>query len=137
MSSRSRRCTDNLFKKSWLRREPDGRAHRYAPMLSREQYGARLMRDALDSGGDPQLALQNFIGQMSATETAALHAGPRRPRYRCSVVIGVLPARNRRRGVGGRAADSSARPLGLPGGRASLTTGPAALVASASGCIRR
>jgi predicted transcriptional regulator len=66
--------TDNLYKKGWLRREPDGRAHRFAPVLSREEYGARLMRDGLDASGDPQLALQNFIGQMSATETAALRA---------------------------------------------------------------
>jgi predicted transcriptional regulator len=66
--------TDNLFKKGWLRREPDGRAHRYSPVLSREEYGARLMRDALDGSGDPRLALQNFLGQMSRDETAALRA---------------------------------------------------------------
>ena len=40
---------DNLFKKGWLRRERAGRAHRYAPVTSREGYGARLMRDALDA----------------------------------------------------------------------------------------
>jgi predicted transcriptional regulator len=66
--------TDNLFKKGWLRREPDGRAHRYSPVLSRGEYGARLMRDALDASGDPQLALQSFLGQMSDAETAALRA---------------------------------------------------------------
>jgi predicted transcriptional regulator len=70
--------TDNLFKKGWLRREPDGRAHRYTPVLSREEYGARLMRDALDASGDPKLAFRSFVGQMSATETAALRAALRR-----------------------------------------------------------
>jgi len=65
---------DNLFKKGWLRRERDGRAHRYAPVTSREGYGARLMRDALDASGDPRVALVQFVGQMSASETAALRA---------------------------------------------------------------
>ena len=68
---------DNLYKKGWLDREPDGRAFRYAPTMSREQYGARLMRDALDEAGDPAEALVSFIGQMSAEETAALRAALR------------------------------------------------------------
>lgn len=66
--------TDNLFKKGWLRREQAGRAHRYVPVLSREEYGARQMRDALDTSGDPHLALLTFVGQMSPAETAALRA---------------------------------------------------------------
>ena len=66
--------TDNLLKKGWLRREPDGRAHRYEPVVSREEYGARLMRDALDGSGNPTLAFQSFVQQMSPAETAALRA---------------------------------------------------------------
>src|SRR2546430_13034693 len=69
--------TDNLFKKGWLRREPDGRAHRYEPVLSREEYVARSMRDALDASGDPRLAFRSFVGQMSPAETAALRAALR------------------------------------------------------------
>ena len=65
---------DNLYKKGWLRREPDGRAHRFTPTTSREEHGARLMRDALDDAGDPAEALVRFVGQMSAGETAALRA---------------------------------------------------------------
>jgi len=68
---------DILFKKGWLHREPDGRAFRYTPTMSREEYGARLMRDALDEAGDPAEALVSFIGQMSADETAALRAALR------------------------------------------------------------
>ena len=68
---------DNLYKKGWLEREPDGRAYRYTPTTSREEYGARLMRDALDEAGDPAEALVSFIGQMSAEETAALRAALR------------------------------------------------------------
>ncbi len=63
---------DNLFKKGWLRRERDGRAHRYEPTASREEYGARMMRDALDEAGDPAEALVRFVGRMTATEAAAL-----------------------------------------------------------------
>jgi len=68
---------DNLYKKGWLDREPDGRAHRFTPTTSREEYGARLMRDALDEAGDPAHALVSFIGQMSTEETAALRAALR------------------------------------------------------------
>ncbi len=63
---------DNLFKKGWLRREPDGRAFRYAPTVSRAEYGARQLRHALDGAGDPAEALVRFVGRMSADETAAL-----------------------------------------------------------------
>jgi len=66
--------TDNLYKKGWLTREPAGRAHRYTPKASREQYGAGLMRAALDAAGDPRQALVQLIGQMSSDETAALRA---------------------------------------------------------------
>ncbi len=37
---------DNLHGKGWLQRERDGKAYRYWPTLSREQHGARLMREA-------------------------------------------------------------------------------------------
>jgi predicted transcriptional regulator len=63
---------DNLYKKGWLRREREGRAHRYEPTASREEYGARLLRDALDEAGDPGEALVRFIGRMSAGEATAL-----------------------------------------------------------------
>ena len=63
---------DNLYKKGWLRRERDGRAFRYAPTRPRAEYGARLMRDALDEAGDPTEALVRFVGRMSTDEAAAL-----------------------------------------------------------------
>ena len=64
--------TDNLFKKGWLRREPAGRAHRYTPTASRAEYGAGLLRAALDASGDPRQALLQLVGQLSGDETAAL-----------------------------------------------------------------
>ena len=63
---------DNLFKKGWLRREPPGRAYRYAPTVTREEYAARALRDALDDAGDPAEALLRFVGKMSDAETVAL-----------------------------------------------------------------
>lgn len=66
--------TDNLYKKGWLTREPAGRAHRYHAKASREEYGAGLMRAALDAAGDPRQALLQLIGTMSGDETAALRA---------------------------------------------------------------
>ena len=63
---------DNLFKKGWLRREPDGRAYRYTPTMTREEYGARQLRHALDSAGDPAEAFVRFVGKMNVEETNAL-----------------------------------------------------------------
>lgn len=69
---------DNLHTKGWLARKRDGRAYRYWPTLSREQHSARLMRQALDGGGRPELVLQHFIEQMDAEESARLRAALRR-----------------------------------------------------------
>ena len=63
---------DNLYKKGWLRREPAGRAHRYQPVASREQYGVKLMREALDSSGDREAALMQFVAGMTLQEAVAL-----------------------------------------------------------------
>jgi predicted transcriptional regulator len=65
---------DNLYKKGWLRREPAGRAHQYEPVTNREEYGAQLMREALDASGDREQALLHFVGRMSLQEAVALRA---------------------------------------------------------------
>ena len=64
---------DNLRKKGWLRREPDGRAYRYEPLISGEEYGAGLMRQALEASADRPAVLMHFIGERSAEEADALH----------------------------------------------------------------
>ena len=43
---------DNLHRKGWLARVKEGKAYRYTATASRDEYSARLMREALDSGGD-------------------------------------------------------------------------------------
>ncbi len=63
---------DNLYRKGWLTREPVGRAHRYQPVATREQYGAQLMREALDASGDRAAALVQFVAGMSLEEAVAL-----------------------------------------------------------------
>jgi BlaI family transcriptional regulator, penicillinase repressor len=63
---------DNLYKKGSLRREPAGRAHRYEPVKTREQYGATLMREGLDASGDRAAALLQFVAAMSLEEAVAL-----------------------------------------------------------------
>ncbi len=69
---------DNLHSKGWLARERDGKAYRYWPTLSREEHSARLMREALEGGGRPDLVLSHFVAQMTAEESAGLRAALRR-----------------------------------------------------------
>jgi len=63
---------DNLFKKGRLRREKQGRAYLYAPVTSRSEYGAELMRAAMAESGDPAAALLGFVRQLSAAEGDAV-----------------------------------------------------------------
>ena len=64
---------DNLRKKGWLRRRPDGRAYRYEPLISGEEYSAGQMRQALAASSDRPATLMHFIGELSAEEADALH----------------------------------------------------------------
>lgn len=63
---------DNLFKKGWLRRELDGRAWRYEPVSSGDQYSAELMRGALDSSPDHVAAFAHFLRQLPPDQVQAL-----------------------------------------------------------------
>ncbi|TDO35153.1 putative transcriptional regulator [Kribbella sp. VKM Ac-2527] len=63
---------DNLHRKGWLTRELDGRAYRYRPVASRQEYSAELMRQALDSSGDNTSTLLHFVGEMTTDEVDAV-----------------------------------------------------------------
>jgi predicted transcriptional regulator len=65
---------DNLYKKGLLRREPAGRANRYAPVSSREQYVAQMMGKVLEGSGDRAEALMHFVGRMTMDDAAALRS---------------------------------------------------------------
>ena len=63
---------DNLHKKGWLRRELDGRAYRYEPVSSSDEYSAELMRGALDTSPDHVAAFAHFLKQLTPEEVDAL-----------------------------------------------------------------
>jgi predicted transcriptional regulator len=75
----------NLQRKGWLRRHADGRAYRYEPLVSAEDYSAGLMRQALAASIDRPAVLMHFIEGLSVEEAEALQeaygrlTGQRRP----------------------------------------------------------
>ena len=69
---------DNLHRKGWLARIKQGKAYRYTATASREEYSARLMREALADGGDTQAVLSHFVAQMDGEESEVLRAVVRR-----------------------------------------------------------
>lgn len=69
---------DNLHRKGWLSRERQGKAFVYWATLSRAEYAARLMREAMDSSGEPDLVLTSFLEQMSEEESTRLRTVLRR-----------------------------------------------------------
>jgi predicted transcriptional regulator len=69
---------DNLHRKGWLARVKDGKAYVYTATASRAEYSAGLMREAFDGGGDTEMVLSHFIGQMGGEESELLRAVVRR-----------------------------------------------------------
>ncbi|MFE1591208.1 BlaI/MecI/CopY family transcriptional regulator [Nocardia sp. NPDC058705] len=69
---------DNLHRKGWLARKREGRAYRYWPTVTREEYSARLMHEALGVGGRSDLVLHYFVDRISDDEFAGLRAALRR-----------------------------------------------------------
>jgi predicted transcriptional regulator len=65
---------DNLHRKGWLNRVKDGKAYRYTASASREEYSARLMREALADGGDTEMVLSHFLAQIDGEESEALRS---------------------------------------------------------------
>jgi predicted transcriptional regulator len=63
---------DRLAKKGFLQRERDGRAWRYHPVASKEDYVAELMLGALDLTGDRDAALAHFARSVSGDEAELL-----------------------------------------------------------------
>jgi predicted transcriptional regulator len=73
---------DNLHRKGWLGRVKEGKAYRYTATASREEYSARLMREALDAGGDTVAVLSHFVAQIDSGESEALRSVLRKLRDR-------------------------------------------------------
>lgn len=68
---------DNLHRKRWLHRDRDGRAWRYAPALSRQDYTAQLMHEALAVSDDRAGVLARFVEEIDPADAAALAAALR------------------------------------------------------------
>ena len=69
---------DNLRRKGWLRRHPDGRAYRYEALVTAQEYGAGLIHQALAASSDRAGVLLHFIGELSAEEADAVAEAYRR-----------------------------------------------------------
>lgn len=69
---------DTLHRKGWLDREKHGKAYHYWPTLTREEYSASLMRDALTGSENPDVVLSHFLAQMSEEESSRLRSVMRR-----------------------------------------------------------
>jgi predicted transcriptional regulator len=63
---------DRLHKKDLVRRTKDGRAFRYTASTSREEYTARLMREALGAVADRAAVLARFAETVTPAEAAVL-----------------------------------------------------------------
>ena len=65
---------DNLHRKGWLARDKDGKAYRYTAVASRDEYSARLMREAMAEAGDTEAVLSHFVAQMDGEQSQVLRA---------------------------------------------------------------
>ena len=63
---------ERLERKRLVRRLREGRAHRYAPMATREVYAAELMLEALGRASDRDAALVRFVDAVSPEEAEVL-----------------------------------------------------------------
>ena len=61
-----------LYRKGWLTREKDGRAYRYRATVSREDYTAGLMGEALEASPDRVGALRSFVERIDPAEARQL-----------------------------------------------------------------
>jgi predicted transcriptional regulator len=61
-----------LYRKGWLAREKDGRAFRYRATVSREDYTAGLMGEALEASSDRVAALRSFVEHIDPAEARQL-----------------------------------------------------------------
>lgn len=63
---------DHLHTKGWVRRTRSGRAYSYTPDRSREEAGAGLLREVLDSSGDAESVLLHFARSATDRESQLL-----------------------------------------------------------------
>ena len=65
---------ENLYRKGWLGRQKVGRAYRYEPARTRDDYADELLAEALAAAGDPAATLVRLAGNLEPGEAARLRA---------------------------------------------------------------
>jgi len=65
---------DILYRKGVLQRVKHGRAWRYWPVEQREEHDARLMTEALRSGGDEAVTMRHFLERVNEDELAGFRS---------------------------------------------------------------
>jgi predicted transcriptional regulator len=65
---------DILYRKGVLQRVKHGRAWRYWPVEQREEHDARLMTEALRSGGDEVVTMRHFLERVNEDELAGFRS---------------------------------------------------------------
>src|SRR4051812_4527450 len=75
---------DRLARKGLLERIPDGRANRYRPLRTREEYTAQLMLDLIGDRVDRTSVFQQFVDLVEGADVRRLRAAldHRRPHRR-------------------------------------------------------
>lgn len=71
---------DNLHTKGMADRSRDGRAYAYRAAKTRPEFGAELLRQVLDTSGDPESVLLHFAQSASAEESKFLRSALRKAR---------------------------------------------------------
>lgn len=65
---------ENLFRKGWLQRVKEGRMYRYWPAVSRDEYSARLVEEALEDAPNRAAVLARLMARMSRDEIETVRA---------------------------------------------------------------
>ncbi|WP_327591117.1 BlaI/MecI/CopY family transcriptional regulator [Nonomuraea sp. NBC_00507] len=65
---------DKLYKKGLLKRQPQGKAYLYEPVISEEAYAAQQMRETLARSGNQAATLVHFLERLTPEESTALAA---------------------------------------------------------------
>lgn len=66
---------DKLYRKGWVSRQLVRRSYRYRPTSTREEAASQLLRELLDSTGNPDGVLLHFVHSASEEEFALLQRG--------------------------------------------------------------
>jgi predicted transcriptional regulator len=91
---------DRLRRKGLVRRERSGRAHLYQATVSREDYVAGLMLEALGQAPDRGAALTRFLGAASPADTDHLRRALDSPQSLPAAQPGAQPGQPAQSGLG-------------------------------------